>query len=435
MSDPSRSPVSRASLALELQHAIMECQSAGECLALLVVQINQLQRVENALGVDAGSAANDEFCSRVGQMLRNRDQLHNVGDCKFWLVLRGTRNEGHALLAANKLQRIGQEPFLLESHAVKLESSIGIAMYPQHGGDASELLRRAELALLNAKDSGRHIQVYCDDSARSIAHEWEVEIELEQALEENELELFFQPQFALPSRQPCGAEALLRWRHPVRGLLAPSAFMPAAERSGKLEAITWHVLDCAQRQRQEWPERFGGMPVSINVPPAVLDTGRLIDSIESSVRIWGSNHCHLTIEITEESVVRNRAGSFAALARLREMGVGVSIDDFGTGYSSMAYFKDLPADELKIDMSFIRDLHQDKANQHIVRAIIDLAHSFSFKVVAEGVEHEEVLRLLIDMGCDTVQGFHLSPPMSHPDFCAWLSDYKVPKKSRWRVGR
>jgi diguanylate cyclase (GGDEF)-like protein len=426
MSNTNRTPDSRDSCAQSLQQAIAACQSGGEQLALLVVQIKQLQRVESALGRGASSAATGEFCSRVGQILRERDQLHNVGDCKFWLVLQGTRNEGHALLAANKLQRIGKEPFLLESHAVKLDTSIGIAMYPQHGGDAGELLSRAELALLDAHESDQHIQVYCDDSARSIANQWEVENDLERALEENEFELFYQPQLALPSRQPCGAEALLRWRHPARGLLSPAAFMGAAERSGKLEAITWHVIDSAQRQRREWPEQCGEMPVSVNVPPAVLDAGRLIDYIEGSVRIWGSSHRHLTIEITEESVVRNRVGSFAALARLREAGFGVSIDDFGTGYSSMAYFKDLPADELKIDMSFIRDLHQDKANQHIVRAIIDLAHTFKYRVVAEGVEHEDVVRLLTDMGCDIVQGFHFSPPMSHSDFCAWLSNYQVP---------
>jgi diguanylate cyclase (GGDEF)-like protein len=426
VSESNGIPRSRDCSARDLQQAIAECHSAGEQLALLVVQINQLQRVESALGHGASSAATGQFCSRVGEILRQRDQLHNVGDCKFWLVMQGTRNEGHALLAANKLQRIGKEPFLLDSHSVKLDASIGIAMYPQHGGDAGELVRRAELALLNAHESDQRIQVYCDDSARSIASQWEVENELERALEENEMELFFQPQFALPSRQPCGAEALLRWRHPVRGLLPPAAFMAAAERSGKLEAITCHVIDNAQRQRQEWPDPWGEMPVSINVPPAVLDTGRLIDYLESSIRIWGSSHSHLTIEITEESVVCNRESSFAALARLREAGIGVSIDDFGTGYSSMAYFKDLPADELKIDMSFIRNLHQEKANQHIVRAIIDLAHTFKYKVVAEGVEHEDVVQLLSNMGCDTVQGFHCSPPMSHPDFCAWLSNYKIP---------
>lgn len=417
--------------ARNLEEAIAECKAVGRNFALLVVQIDELQRVESALGHGASMAVTGEFCSRVGQMLRERDQLHDMGDRKFWIVLRGTRNDGHALLAANKVQRLAKEPFLIGSHAVKLDTLIGIAMYPQHGDEASELVRRADLALLNAREYDESIQIYSEDRVRNIASLWEVENELDRALEENEFELFFQPQVALPSLQPCGAEALLRWRHPTRGLLAPAEFLTVADHSGKLEAITWHVIDCAQRHRREWPELWGELPVSVNVPPAILGTGRLIDYIRGSLGLWDSKHTHLTVEVTEESVVRNRESSFAVLARLREAGIQVSIDDFGTGYSSMAYFKELPADELKIDMSFTRNLERDKANQHIVRAIIDLAHAFQYKVVAEGVESEDVLQLLIRMGCDVVQGFHCSPPLPQEEFCAWLSDYKVPKKSLW----
>jgi diguanylate cyclase (GGDEF)-like protein len=430
MTDPSNAPGPYAVFSRDLQRAIAECREADEQLALLVVQVDQLERVEGALGYSASAALADQFCTRVGQMLRERDRLHHVGDRKFWVILRATRNEGHAVLAANKLRRVGREPFRIGEHTLKLETSIGIALFPQHAENAEELVRRADLALVNAREDDLPIRVYAEDSTRRIAGLWEVENELERALEESEFELFYQPKIDLRTFRPCGAEALLRWRNPVRGLLGPDSFLPIAEGARKLEPITWFVLDAAQRQRCEWPKLWGELPVSVNIAPSVLDAGHLIDYIRGSMRIWGSQTSHIMLEVTEDSVVRNPKQSFAALAQLRQKGIRVSIDDFGTGYSSMTYFKEMPADELKIDKSFIQNLHRDEGNRHIVRTIIDLAHTFHYAVVAEGVERADVLEMLIEMGCDIAQGYLYARPMPHAEFVQWLSDYRVPVAHR-----
>jgi diguanylate cyclase (GGDEF)-like protein len=407
----------------ELLRAMTECEASGQPLGLLVVQINELEKVEAALGFSASTALANDFCGRVRKALRNDDQLFQVGDRKFWVILKGVKNLGHAELAANKLSRIGKETFQIGSHSLKLETVIGIAMYPEHAADPDDLGRRADLALNSARESGLPFSSYSEDSTREMASLWAMGNELDRALEESEFELYYQVKLDLQSMRPCGAEALLRWNNPARGLLAPGAFLPIAEQTGKLEAMTWFVIDAAQRQRCEWPEHWGELPVSVNIPPCVLESGKLISYITNSMSIWGSRPGHLILEITEDAVVRNPKSSFAALGLLRKAGIQVSIDDFGTGYSSMSYFKDMPADEIKIDKSFMKNLVQDVGNQHIVRAVIDLAHAFHYKVVAEGVESEDVLDVLKGMQCDIVQGFLFARPQPQADFIQWLTDY------------
>jgi diguanylate cyclase (GGDEF)-like protein len=407
-----------------LMRAIAECEAAGRPLALLVVQIDELEKVEAALGFGASTALADDFCARVREILRNDDQLLQVGDRKFWVILKGLKNQGHAELAANKFARIGKESFRIGSHLLKLQTVIGIAMFPEHATDVEELSRRADLALTTAREQEAPFCVYSDENTREMASLWQIENELERALEESEFELYFQAKIDLKSMSPCGAEALLRWNNPGRGLLLPGNFLAIAERAGKMEPITWFVIDAAQRQRFEWPPKWGELPVSVNIPPCVLDSGKLIKYVRDSMSIWGSKPGHLVLEITEDAVVRNPQRSFAALSQLRKEGIRVSIDDFGTGYSSMTYFKDMPTDEIKIDKSFIKNLASDQGNQHIVRAIIDLAHAFDYKVVAEGVEAEDVLHILADMGCDIVQGFLFSRPQPQGEFIPWLTAYE-----------
>jgi predicted signal transduction protein with EAL and GGDEF domain len=410
----------------DLRAAMHECEADGSLLALLIVQVGQLERVEGTLGYTASQALVDELCVRLRGALREQDQLIEVSDRKYWVIIRGVRNEGHALLAANKLNRVAAAPFPMGSQSVKLESAIGIALFPDHATEPEDLVRRGELALAQAHEERVPFQVYSVDSTREMANTWQIERELERALEDSELELYYQPKIDLTTFRPCGAEALIRWNHPVRGILAPGEFLPIAERAGKLDAITSFVLDAAQRQRCEWPETWGELPVSVNIPPSVIDAGRLLQHIRGSMRIWGSGTEHLILEVTEDSVFRNPEKSFAALARLRAEGIRVSIDDFGTGYSSMTHFKQMPADEIKIDRSFVRNLATDDGDQQIVRTIIDLAHSFGYQVVAEGVEQEAALRKLVEMQCDLAQGYLFSRPIPQREFMDWLSDYRVP---------
>jgi EAL domain-containing protein (putative c-di-GMP-specific phosphodiesterase class I)/GGDEF domain-containing protein len=411
-------------LSHDLNQAIAESEAASEQLALLIVEIEQIQRVETALGFSAGAKMASEFRGRMGRMLRDRDQLHQISDRKFWIVIRAAKNEGHAVLAANKVWRAGQEPFSVGAHALKLEPAVGIALFPRDAGTADELVRRADLALLNTRGAELPIKVYSEANVLDIASSWQVEHDFDQALEDGEMELYYQPKIDLRTFRPCGAEALLRWNHPVRGLLLPGAFMATAERTGRLESVTRFVIDAALRQSLEWPALWGELPVSVNVPPVLLDSGRLVDHLRDSMRIWSTPSYRLILEVTEESAFRRPEQSFALLAQLRDEGISVSIDDFGTGYSSMTYFKDLPADEIKIDRSFVQNLPRDQRNAHLVRVLIDLAHTFGYSVVAEGVEDEETLRMLVKLGCDVAQGFGISEAISQREFIDWLHRYQ-----------
>jgi diguanylate cyclase (GGDEF)-like protein len=404
--------------------AVARSRSQSRRLALLVVQVDQIEKVSTAMGHMAGTRLAEQFCEKVRAALRGNDVIVPVGGTRFWIILDGLHNHGHAELAASRFHRIGRGSFRVAGYDLKLDPVIGMALFPDHAGDTETLMRCAELALGAARDHQLPYRTFSESHKKEIADLWEVEHEFDRALEEAEFELFFQPKIDLASGAPCGAEALLRWNNPVRGLLAPAAFLPIAEKYGKLEAITWFVIDAAQRQRGEWPGRWGSLPVAVNIPPSVLDSGKLRSYLQDSMRIWGTEPGDLTLEITEDAVVRNPDSSFAALAQLRREGIRVSIDDFGSGYSSMTYFKNMPADELKIDRSFTLDLDRDEANQHIVRSIIDLAHLFNYKVIAEGVETDEVLRLLSVMQCDVAQGYVFSRPLSQPDFMRWLDAYR-----------
>lgn len=392
-------------------------------MALLAVHVDQLERVGTALGPAAAARLSGMLRAQLQGALRDGDTIVPIQHRKFWILLQGLRNQGHAELAAGKFGRLGRGSFPVDDYEVKLEPVIGLALFPEHGLDASSLARSAELALSAARESGVPFRTYREADAGEVVDLWAAEHEFDRALDQSEFELYFQPKVRLKTRTPCGAEALLRWNNPSRGLLVPGTFLPIAEKSSKIEAITWFAIDAAQRQRSEWPERWGRLPVSINIPPTVLDSGHLIAHLLASMPIWGSAPGDLVLEITEDSVVRNPERSFPALADLRSRGVHVSIDDFGSGYSSLVSFKDMPADELKIDKSLVNDLDVSEGNQHIVRAVVELAHRFGYSVVAEGVETEAVAKVLTDMGCDIAQGYLFAKPLPQDAFVAWLNAY------------
>ena len=406
-----------------LEDAMAHCAASGERMALLAVHVDQLERVGTALGPSAAARLSGLLRAKLQNALRDGDRIVPIQHKKFWILLQNLRNQGHAELAAGKFGRLGGGSFPVDDYEVKLEPVIGLALYPEHGTDAGTLARSAELALSAARDGGMPFRTFREADAGEVVDSWAVEHEFDRALDRSEFELYFQPKVDLKTRAPCGAEALLRWNNPSRGLLAPGSFLPIAEKTTRIEAITWFAIDAAQRQRAEWPERWGRLPVSINIPPSVLDSGHLMPHLLASMPIWGSEPGDLVLEITEDSVVRNPERSFAALSQLRGRGVRVSIDDFGTGYSSLVSFKDMPADELKIDRTLIEGLDGNEGNRHIVRAVIELAHRFGYRVVAEGVETEAVARVLAGMDCDVAQGYLFGKPLPQDAFVAWLRSF------------
>ncbi len=408
----------------DLDKAITRCNGEETAVGLLVVQVEQLDKVEGAFGYDVSQKLLKEFGNRLQTLLRNYDRMRLVSNRKFCIILNDLMNEGHAILAATKIERLAKEPFSIDGHSVKLETSVGIALYPNHASNAQDLARRGELGVTAAQDAATPYGIYEDGSTMRMASLWHIESELASALDQSELELYYQPKINLQTGIPCGAEALMRWNHPTRGLVPPDTFIPIADKTGNLEPMTWFAIDAALRQQAEWPDLWGKLPVAINISANILMSTQLMITIRDSAIIWGSDPQRVILEITEDALISDPDEIFSILRQLRSEGVRISIDDFGTGYSSMSYFRDMPADELKIDKSFVLNMLKDERDQRIVRTTIDLAHTFDFAVVAEGVEDEAIRDELIKMKCDIAQGYFYARPLPQKEFIEWLTQYQ-----------
>ena len=416
--------VDREAFLGELGEAITRCEKKDQAVGLILVQIAQLDKVESAFGYEKSHNLLNEFCVRMQSLLRADDQFIEIGDRKFCFILSEIINEGHAILAASKIERLTNEPFTIDDHAIKLGASIGIAVFPNHASNAEDLARRADHALADCQEQGSPYKIYADGSTMKMATLWHIESELGRAIEQAELEMYYQPKIDLQTGRPCGAEALMRWNHPDRGLIFPDVFIPVADRTGNLEAMTWYAINTALRQQSEWSDLWGKLSVAINLSADVLKSEQLTITIQDAARIWGSDPQHLILEITEDALITDPEKSFDLLRQLRSEGIRISIDDFGTGYSSMSHFRDMPADELKIDKSFVMNMLEDERDRQIVRTSIDLAHTFDFAVVAEGVETADILISLTEMRCDMAQGFHYAKALPQQEFIRWLEQYR-----------
>lgn len=416
--------VDREAFLGELGEAITRCEKKDQAVGLILVQIAQLDKVESAFGYEKSHNLLNEFCVRMQSLLRADDRFIEIGDQKFCFILSEIINEGHAILAASKIERLTNEPFTIDDHVIKLGASIGIAVFPNHASNAEDLARRGDHALADCQEQGSPYKIYVDGSTMKMATLWHIESELGRAIEQSELEMYYQPKIDLQTGRPCGAEALMRWNHPDRGLIFPDVFIPVADRTGNLEAMTWYAINTALRQQSEWSDLWGKLSVAINLSADVLKSEQLTITIQDAARIWGSDPQHLILEITEDALITDPEKCFDLLRKLRSEGIRISIDDFGTGYSSMSHFRDMPADELKIDKSFVMNMLEDERDRQIVRTSIDLAHTFDFAVVAEGVETADILINLTEMKCDMAQGFHYAKALPQQEFIRWLEQYR-----------
>jgi diguanylate cyclase (GGDEF)-like protein len=396
-------------------------------IAVLVVYVHHLERLFASAGhVNAGRMV-DELRNRLSQVSRPGDYFARLGDRKFVFVLSNLRNEGHALLAANKILRTGAEPVGAGGQHATLRLSVGVAMYPAHGRSPETLMQCAEIALLEAWKTQQATVVYTERKAEELVAGWDLETQLANALEHGDLVLAYQPKLALPKLEVVGCEALMRWNRPDAGNVPPEIFIDVAEMTGQIDPLTRFAFHRALRQLGEWPKGLGDIGVAVNVTPSIICNSELVEAIRSAAGLWSVPLGRLTVEVTENALMVDRERSHRVLTELRELGVRVSIDDFGTGYSSLSYLKQVPADELKIDKSFVMNMLADEADARIVEQVIALGHSFGLAVVAEGVESAAVASKLAGMGCDFAQGFHYAKPLTPQDFPAWVQD--------WRRGR
>ncbi len=406
-----------------LKRLVVHAVDKRSSLALLVVDVDRFAQINGAYGFEVGDQVLMHVTRQLLAVARATDYVARIGDNRFALILRGVMNKGHVELAIQKAFRLLEVPFKSSDHSIKVTATIGAALCPLHASHPDILLRRAEAAILRARlASLRH--AFAPDSMpdMDISELWDLELQLAGAIDRGEMVMHYQPQVRLSDLRPMGAEALMRWNSPSRGLVSPSVFIPVAERTGQIKKLTIWALNTAMRQASQWASGNGGFSVSVNLPGVLAAQHDLPELVEASLNLWNSEHVQLVLELTESSLM-DTEHAFPVLARLREMGVRISIDDFGTGYSCLAYFKNIPADELKVDRSFVSSLLTDPASADVTQLIVDLAHRFGLTVAAEGVEDETTLHALKRIGCDSVQGYLFGKPMAQREFVLWLNDY------------
>ncbi len=393
-------------------------------VGLLVIDIRRFHKINKSFGHDAGDAVLQAVAGVLKQVRREGDYLARIGDDQFAMLLARVANAGHAQLAAIKIQRLLDVPIWVEDREIRSAAIIGISLCPYNATDPGALLQSAERALEQAKYLDEPIGFSERKTDDENSEEWDIEVSLGESISRAELRVYFQPKISLDTGNPVGAEALVRWENPTRGLVSPAVFLPVADAIGFLKPLTIWMLNSALRLSSAWTRKWGRLSVSVNIPPSILEQSDFVDLVVSAEKLWPRDNVDLCLEVLEQSLVSDVEVAFEKLDALRRHGVKIAIDDFGTGYSSLSYFRDIPADELKIDQSFVKGLKSDKANIHIVSLIIEIAHRFGLRVIAEGVEDHDVLKYLTKKGCDQVQGYYFAKPMAPDAFAAWIETFK-----------
>jgi diguanylate cyclase (GGDEF)-like protein len=391
--------------------ATKSVRAFGGLAALLLIDLDRFKEVNDTLGHDHGDMLLRDVAERLGDSLRRGDTLARLGGDEFAVLLTDLPDRGAAAELAGRVLAALERPFVVRGVTVQLEASVGIALCPEHGNDVGTLVQRADVAMYDAKREQDRIRVY--DPGRDPYSPARLQRigELRDALVNDELVLHYQPKVSVGGGGLTGVEALVRWQHPVRGLLAPDAFVPLAERTGAVADLTRWVIDRALAQCAAWRAQGFDLPVAVNLAAANIVDVTLPAAVGDLLERHRVPANRLECEISEHTVMADPVRASDVLGGLRDLGVRLSLDDFGTGHSSLAYLKRLPLDEVKIDRSFVAAMTDDENDAVIVRSTIDLARNLGLEVVAEGVETAEVMQALADLRCDTAQGYYISRPL------------------------
>ncbi len=401
--------------------AIGSAKRKNEPRAVLVMDLDGFKQVNDSLGHAQGDVLLKQVAGRLVAALRDSDSIARLGGDEFAILPGEATDLTAATAVAWKIQRACATGFKLDHETVTVSASIGIAIYPEHGRTSAELLRRADVAMYVAKRSGTgHASVDVAQEAQT-ADQVALLVDLRECVHSDQLVLHYQPKIDLGTRAISGVEALIRWRHPTRGLLPPGSFIPEVERTALIAPVTRWVLNEALRQQQIWREQGFDLTMAVNVSARSLGAHTtLAETVQELTAAWKTRPGELILELTEGALIE--AAATDVLARLHKMGGRLSIDDFGTGYSSLAYLQRLPMDEIKIDRSFVTGLGSSSDNSVIVRSTIDLAHNLGLAVVAEGVEDHACMNMLIRYGCDRAQGYFFGRPCPADELTAWLAN-------------
>ncbi len=401
-----------------LSRMTMKAKRNKTYVAILFLDLDRFKKINETLGHDIGDQLLLEVGKRLENCVRKSDTVARLGGDEFGILLDDLRDVKFVAVVARKILQALSKPILIKDYELYATSSIGISLYPEDGEDEDVLLRCADTALYRAKDAGKNNYQYYTPDMNTRAFEFLLlESGLRKALDNEELVVFYQPLLDLKNKKLIGMEALLRWRHPEKGMISPGDFIPLAEETGLIEPIGEWVLRAACTQNKQWQdEGYPPVKVSVNMSGRQFAKKNIAEMIGNILEETGLNPEYLGIEITESVIMQDVKSTISKLKQLQDMGITLSIDDFGTGYSSLSYLKLFPIDNLKIDRSFVFNITSDSTDAAIAASVILLAHSMDLKVVAEGVETEEQLEVLHEQGCDYVQGFLFSKPLAAEEF-------------------
>ena len=398
-------------------------RAPGSQIVVISLDINQFKMYNDTLGRDVGDILLRDVASRLNSIIRESDSLARLGGDQFGVLLQPVNNARTATeRVITQILDSFDMPFTTQDKQLCISLTMGISFFPEDGTNEESLLSNAESAMHRAKRNGLPYQYFDPRNDVSPVEQLRYSGQIRTALDNNEFLLHYQPQVEIRTSRIIGAEALLRWEHPVEGTVMPQRIIPVAEQLGMITSITNWVLVTALRQCKQWSHEGISIPVSVNVSARSFQNPRLLEKIEWALQEADVSGECLEIEITEATLMQDLDRAADVLNRLSESGVTIAIDDFGTGYSSLSYLKRLPIHTLKIDQSFIMDVAFDQQDVAIVRSIIDLGHNLGYKVVAEGVENSMAWDVLNKLGCDTAQGFHISKPLAENHFSSWLAD-------------
>jgi diguanylate cyclase (GGDEF)-like protein/PAS domain S-box-containing protein len=420
--DPLTGLPNRALLLDRLEHALVFAQRESEQLGVMFIDLDRFKHINDTLGHDIGDGLLQEVARRLSHCLRQSDTVARMGGDEFVILLEHVDEPEIYAGLAKKIIASLCAPMTIGDHTLQVGASIGIACFPEDGADAVTLMKHADAAMYAAKAGGRStyrfFQAVMTEKAGQRLH---LEMELRNAVGNGELELFYQPRVMLATGAACGVEALVRWRHPQRGLVPPDDFISVAEETGIIHELGNWALEEACRQSRAWQKQgLGRIRIAVNISAKQLQEDDLAERIANLTRKYAISPSDLEVELTESVIMANPEKISGIFARLRQIGVMVAVDDFGTGYSSLAYLRRLPIDVLKIDRSFVMNADRDEGDAQIVRIIIALAQALKLEVVAEGVETASQAEFLRASGCSMMQGFLYARPQPAAATAAWL---------------
>lgn len=424
--DPLTSLPNRTLFNDRLEQAVAIGRRTGLRVAVMLIDLDNFKTVNDTLGHGVGDGLLTEVAKRLSDQARETDTIARLGGDEFAVVLPQIQSpENLSVIAERIITSIG-EPMVLDGHEVQVGASIGIAIFPDDAEDIESMIAHADMAMYSAKEDGRNTyRLFVAQMDAEVKDRKKMLDDMRDALNENGFHLVFQPQVDIVSSSVAGSEALLRWRHPVRGDVSPGQFIPVAEQGGIIVGLGDWVIEAACRQVKEFDLMgLSHVRVAVNISSVQFRRGALVDTTRAILERENVDASRIEYEITESVVMADIEQAVATMKELDTMGIRLSIDDFGTGYSSLSYLRQFPIQKIKIDKSFVQDIEEDAESMKIVHAIMGLGRSLNLSVVAEGVETEGQLIKLQDAGCELVQGFYFGRPMTSTDFSTWVEDWR-----------